>query len=505
MRIRLSDIIDEDVNEIASLNKRKNDRASNNRIREMVMDEVGEPRKKFRLKKSIIIPIAAVLALFCATAIAANYSTNFRLFLKQNFGLFEDKIQVINHSVSNGRITMTVESAINLGSSSMTLVKFTKDDGSSFSRFNDFRRLGIYQYNDEETSYFEYMKKPYEGYINFKEKVDTEDDKALYYVITLANASDVTEQDYTIFADDLEYRINSVIKPDVNMAELLEKYPLTVEDGNYDIDVQNFGINVVDEYCPVTFEGIARDGDKLYLYFETPKKLFSEEQRENVYMNEFGVAYLYNEETDSYVEVSNRYKYDSPLSADMSRYCTEIDISRIDDLSGYDILTIVHYYAFMYDDHLKGKETQESGLSAAVKFDKGEQSIDKVFEESRRIRGTRYELDKLSLSRIGLYVEGNIIGDNWRSFNGLTKLPINLVYENGETLELNRSYMGQMDLNRLDTYIYSEYYSLSEGYVEGLVLKLGESLNYKFPARYDIIDIENVVAVQIGEETIELR
>ena len=65
--------------------------------------------------------------------------------------------------------------------------------------------------------------------------------------------------------------------------------------------------------------------------------------------------------------------------------------------------------------------------------------------------------------------------------------------------------MGQMDLNRLDTYIYSEYYSLSEDYVEGLALKLGESLNYKFPARYDIIDIENVVAVQIGEETIELR
>ncbi len=504
MRIRLSDIIDEDVNETAGLNKRKNSKASNNRIRNMVMDEVEEPRKKSRLRRAVLIPIAAVLILFCATAIAANYSTNFRLFLKQNFGMFEDKIQEINYSVSNGKLTMTVESAINLGSSSMTLVKFTKDDGSSFSKFNDFRRLGIYQYNNEETSHFEYMKQPYEGYINFVEKVDIEDDKALYYVITLANASDVTEKDYTIFADELEYDLNGVIKPEVNMVKLLEEYPLAVEEGKYEIDIQNFGIDAVDEYCPVTFEGIARDGNKLYLYFDTPKKLFSEEQKENIYMNEFGVAYLYNEKSDSYVEVTNRYKYDSPLSADQSRYCAEIDISGIEELSDYEILTYIHYYAFMYDWRWK-VEPHENGLSAAVKFEKGEQSIDKVFEESFRIHGTRYELDKLSLSRIGLYVEGNIIGDDWRSFNGLTKLQIHLVYENGETLELNRSYMGQMDLNRLDTYIYSEYYSLSEDYVEGLALKLGESLNYKFPARYDIIDIENVVAVQIGEETIELR
>lgn len=72
---------------------------------------------------------------------------------------------------------MTVEAAINDSTSAMTLVKFTKDDGSDFDDNNSISRIEL------SSKKVEYV---------LKQKQLSDDKKALFYLIKTQGDSDIT-------------------------------------------------------------------------------------------------------------------------------------------------------------------------------------------------------------------------------------------------------------------------------------------------------------------------
>lgn len=406
MKIRISDAIDEDTNNMKNIS---NINVSKRKIKAMVLNEIkayDEKKSFFSIRifrKSILIAIAAIFMTFTITSIAANYSESFKLFLTEGFDFMTGKEQIINLSDTNNGIIMTVEAAISDDKSATTLVKFTKIDGSDFDDNMRISNINL----SSETGGFTYSK----------QKQVSDDKKSLFYLIKTQSYPGIVDKKITLLADN--FIINekkAQVQSNIDIDFLYNKNPLNIAIDNIFTDVQNFSKELlIDQDVSAKLEGIAFESQSLYLYYDVLNS-----DLDNIF-----ISYLLNEKTGNKINAIKTYNYNNTISDNKMRKCAVFENI---DKSQLAYLKIVTNYS---------KEIKTNGKwSVDYKLEKGENSIEKIIDTTIQSGNDKINISKININMLGIFVEGIITDRNGNTIKDFKKLDISMTLENGEIIKL---------------------------------------------------------------------
>lgn len=425
--MKISDSLDEiDVSLLDNIQTdyKVNPGVSVDKIKNLVMQNISETNpvkvsysKPRKIRLGILVPAAVLIIIMTFTAYAVQNSQAFEIFFADAMEFLTGRTQEINLTDSNNGITMHLEAAVNDNKSGVILFSFTKDDGSTFEK-----NIAVGEITLRGTG---------GGYGFGRNKTFSNDMKKMSYYIDPRVSGNLSRRKLTLTVQDLIREQTGEKTLDLNLKQLFDTNPIDINLPKNEVIIngstaetiaatevkkQNYNIELIPEIISgFKLDGIAFVDGKLRIFTSIPGS--------NMKYNEdtADIRFLINTKTGEKIYSECRTGT-MPSDNDNTTYSQfAFDISDPEALE--DLRLVISYTT---------REVISGRWSVSFRLKGSQLPITKTTDVKIKDNNDTITITKVSVSMIGLYVEGFITSERGERIARNVSLTQSVVLDNGE-------------------------------------------------------------------------